>query len=69
VICDLFHTNRFLTSKHQNTYLNPETIHDAPFVQILQADAGKQWVTIKNHNPFYEGGNGGLGYWFIYMIA
>jgi hypothetical protein len=46
--------------------LNPETIHDRPFITIL--NAGKNhWITLTNYNPHYVDKNEtGLGLWFIY---
>ena len=46
--------------------LNPETIHDRPFITIF--NAGKNhWITLTNYNPHYVDKNEtGLGLWFIY---
>ena len=46
--------------------LNPETIHERPFVTIL--NAGKNhWVTLTNYNPHWvDKIETGLGVWFIY---
>ena len=46
--------------------LNPETIHDRPFITIF--NAGKNhWITLTNYNPHYVDKNStGLGLWFIY---
>ena len=46
--------------------LNPVTIHEQPFVTILNAGMN-HWITITNYNPHYEyKNNTGLGLWFVY---
>lgn len=46
-------------------YLNPQTIHQQPFVTVL--NAGKtHWITLTNYNIFFSARNKSLGIWFIY---
>ena len=61
------HPSRFEPSSIGRDFiLNPETIHERPFVTIL--NAGKNhWVTLTNYNPHWVHKNEtGLGVWFIY---
>ncbi len=46
--------------------VNPETIHETPFVTVR--NAGKNyWITLTNYNPHYVNKTEtGLGLWFIY---
>ena len=59
------HPAKFISMKN-DFYLNPETIHDSPFVTILSAS--DHWITLTNYNPFYNEkiNDCGLGVWFVY---
>jgi hypothetical protein len=46
--CGFFHPIRYETMKN-DFYFNPETIHETPFIQVLNAD-NKHWVTLTNYH-------------------
>jgi hypothetical protein len=51
-ISGLFNPEIILNYASNTTCFNPNTIYDSPFAQILHAD--NHWVTVTNHNSFYE---------------